>query len=262
MSGDAQDRRPLEGRRILVTRPAHQAGPFCAMIESAGGIALRCPALSILPPPDPIATAAIIDRVADFDLAVFTSPNAVAGLVALLGERPFPADLAIAAIGKGTTAALASHGLAASICPPQRFDSETLLAHPQLQALDGRHVLILRGEGGRGMIGPALAGRGAVVEHAVLYRRGSPADDGTLSRLLAEGVDVVTVTSSEALTSLVGMAGEAVRGRLLALPLVVGSARIADTARQQGFIEPPTVAADPGDESMLAALIRRVREQP
>ena len=246
----------LDGLRVLVTRPAHQAETFCRLVERAGGIALRLPAVAIQPPEDIAAARAALDRLAGSDIVVFTSPNAVAGFFRLLGTRPLPAGLRIAAIGAATAGALAAHGLATVIRPASRYDSEGLLAEAAMQDVAGRRVLLVRGAGGRDALATTLAARGATVDHAVVYRRTCPADGGTLNRLLDAGVDVATVTSGEALSNLVTMAGEDGRARLLAMPLVVGSPRIAAVAAASGFAQPVTIADDPGDEAMLQALAR------
>ena len=70
--------------------------------------------------------------------------------------------------------ALARHGIHDVISPPLRFDSEALLELPQLTDVNGRRVIIFRGDGGRELLGETLAARGASVEYVSCYRRGRP----------------------------------------------------------------------------------------
>lgn len=257
MSGDDPH---LDGLRVLVTRPAHQADAFCTLVERAGGVALRLPALVILPPPTPDAAEAAVVRLDDCDIVVFTSPNAVEGMIRLLGVQSFPHTAIVAAVGASTADTLATHSIATAIRPAGRYDSEGLLAEPALQDVAGRKILLVRGEGGRDAIATTLAARGATVNHAVVYRRSCPNDGDRLNRLLREGVDIIAVTSGEALTNLVTMAGAQGRARLLATPLVVGSRRIAEMASTAGFAHPAVIADNPDDEAMLAALERLAKQ--
>jgi uroporphyrinogen-III synthase len=101
-----------------------------------------------------------------------------------------------------------------------------------------------------------------VVEYATCYRRARPAaDPAPLLREWARGgLDAVTVTSSEGLRNLREMLGEEGRLRLAATPVVVPHPRIAQTARELG-IATVIVAAEPGDEGLLAALVARFGER-
>ena len=99
-------------------------------------------------------------------------------LPALLSQRQWPPHLLPAAIGQGTVRALAAHGVHGCIAPEQRFDSEALLALPELQAerVAGQRVLILRGDGGRELLAETLSARGALVDLVSCYRRLPPSD--------------------------------------------------------------------------------------
>ena len=77
----------LNGLGVLVTRPEHQAGPLCQLIERHGGVAIRCPALVIREPHDWAPALAIFDRLAEYDLAIFTSANAVDRALPRIRER-------------------------------------------------------------------------------------------------------------------------------------------------------------------------------
>jgi len=178
---------PLAGRGVLVTRPREQAAGLAALIGSAGGRALLFPAIEIEEAGDPAPALSLIDRLEDFDLAVFISPNAVRKALELArarrGDRPWPEQLRVSAPGRGTREELERHGFSRVIAPSSLADSEALLALPELAAVAGRRILIFRGEGGRELLGKALSARGARVEHAVCYRRVRPdADRGALRR--------------------------------------------------------------------------------
>lgn len=260
------DAGPLRGAGVLVTRPAHQAQAFCDMIEAAGGMALRFPVTEILSPRDGGRLDALIDRLDTFDIALFVSPNAVAMAANRIhARRDWPAHLRVGAVGRKSAQELERAGHPAHICPPRRFDSEALLAEPELQDVAGKRIVIFRGDGGRELLGDTLKERGALVEYAEAYRRGRPdADTGQLMHHWSRGeLDLITITSSEGLRNLFDMVGKLGRMWLCRTPLVVGSERMVDTARRLGIREEPWVADDPSDESMMDKVLQwaTAREQ-
>ncbi|MCK9530208.1 MAG: uroporphyrinogen-III C-methyltransferase [Gammaproteobacteria bacterium] len=249
----------LAGIGVLITRPAHQARGLAERIEALGGTAVAWPTLDIVPPQDPAAAERTLARLAEFDVLVFVSANAVSHGLALL-SGPLPAGIQVAVVGDGTARAVAEQtGRPPALRPATRFDSEGLLALPELQDLHGRQVLIVRGEGGRALLGETLRARGATVEYAEVYGRAVPAAAPAAAlQALAEGrVQVVTATSSEGLRNLVAMAGVHTPA-LLALPLVVGAERQRRTAAELGFHGPIIVAENADDASIAAAVVRCV----
>ncbi len=247
----------LEGLRVLVTRPAHQAEGLCARIAALGGCPIRFPILEILPPRDAGALEAALARLPECALAIFTSANAVDGAAECIAARGgLPPGTAVAAIGRASARALARHGITATLVPATGDRSEDLLALPALALLAGTRVLLVRGEGGRELLAATLAARGAEVIHAIAYRRArSAADPAPLLERLARGaVDVVVATSNDTLAKLFDLVGEAGRQCLLDTPLLVVSPRGAALARSLGFRHPPLLSAEAGDEAVVAAL--------
>jgi uroporphyrinogen-III synthase len=247
---------PLAGVGVLVTRPARQADELCALIEAAGGRAVRFPTLAISAVPDAAAARAALAALENYDLVVFISANAVEQAMALRPAADWPAGLRSAALGAGTARALARHGLPPLLLAPPPHDSEALLSLPQLQELSGQRILIIRGVGGRELLGETLRARGAAVIYAEVYQRTRPdADTRDILAAWAQGaIDIVIVTSGEALRNLVAMLGESGRARLLVTPLVVVSGRMVQQALALGFIN-PRLAETAGDAALMTALI-------
>lgn len=243
---------PLAGLKIAVTRPRDQAVQLAQRIEQAGGIPLLFPLLDIAPVQDQQALREQLSRLAQFDLTTFISPNAVQyGMAAIRAAGGLPRALRIATIGQGSAKALRELGIADVIAPAERFDSEGLLALPELQDVAGWRVLILRGDGGRELLGDTLKARGATVEYAACYRRSKLQQD--VAALLEAAPDALTVTSSEALEHLWQMPGDAQRDSLCGIPLFVPHERIAGLARRQGWRQVLLTGA--GDDGLLSALI-------
>ena len=241
----------LAGRRILVTRPAHQALRFGALIDAEGGRALCYPTVEIGPPPDAAALARALERLPTFDAAIFVSPTAAREAFKHL--KRWPSGLRAAAVGPGTKAELERHGVTSVLAPAEGADSDSLLADPGFAAMQARRVVIFRGDGGRERLHDALVRRGAEVVYAECYARTKPRD---LSALAEEWhrapADAVTVFSATALRNLLELL-PALRGELLGTALFASHARIAEEARRLGAQRVTT--SGPSERDMLAGLL-------
>ena len=258
MPGDALRReplRPLNGKRIVVTRPAEQAEPLVTAIENAGGIAVRLPVLAINDVENDRPLHDIVERLDQYDLAVFVSPNAVRkALDILIAQRSWPAKLRAVTVGKSSERELARYGITDIIAPSSRFDSEALLELPELQVLNDQRVIIFRGNGGRELLGDTLKKRGASVDYVTCYRRSLPQIDAMPLLKLLEGnhLDAFVITSSEGLRNLLTLLGETGVRWLKQTPLFMPHARIAEEARKLGL--QCVVLTAPGDAGLLAGL--------
>lgn len=231
------------------------------MLEQAGARVTRFPVIEIRGPNDPAPLQAVLERLSAFDVAVFVSANAVQRVVPeAITRGRWPRSLRVAAIGASTARALEACGLPPDIVPESRFDSEALLESDALQTVAGLRVVIFRGDGGREHLAEALRSRGAEVVYAEAYRRALPELDPLPLRaaLQAGNVDAITVTSGESLQNLVTMVGADARGALLRTTLVVGAGRVADKARELGFLADVVTARDPTDAAMFEALVARL----
>jgi uroporphyrinogen-III synthase len=274
-------RQPLAGLNIAVTRPREQAMQLAQRIAQAGGRATVFPLLEIGPAVDLQPLRALIARLHEFDIAIFVSPNAVnygmeaivsagkLGLLvqpkslftdrtqasevdALLDHHGQPhATLRVATIGQGGFRALRGYGIEDVIAPQGDSDSEALLRLLELQPIEGLRVIIFRGNGGREFLGEALRARGASVEYATCYQRSRSQQN--VATLLATNLDVVVVTSSEALGHLVDMLDEASKKRFFAVTLFVPYARIAETAYKLGWDR--VVLTKEGDDGLMSDLL-------
>jgi uroporphyrinogen-III synthase len=258
----------LKDYHILVTRPARQADYLCQLIEQQGGVAVRFPTLQI------VGLAAQSDfcpdsqSVATFPLStlskqrwlIFISANAVNFALKANGGKIAQFQVAqIAAIGQATAKALRSAGLQVSLIPEHGFDSEALLAMPQMQDVMGHDILIIRGQGGRDELASVLRSRGAHVSYWEVYKRVVPdSDSAEVVNLLERGLlGVIIITSFEALRNLVAMLGANYNEKLVAVPLVVISDRISRLAAELGFTR-IAVAENPSDEAILASAIATI----
>lgn len=252
--------RPLRGLGVLVTRPAHQAALLCQAIEDQGGIAIRYPTLTISEPADWQPALAAFAQLAHYDLALFTSPNAVAGALPRLQKHGhFPSTLEMAAIGRATARALIDAGIRCDLQPATDFTSEGLLALPRFHKVAGQSILIVSGEGGRTLLAETLAERGAQVTRVAVYRRERPATDiNAFEAHWTRGeIGAVAITSTESFINLFDMLDGAGQDHLRNTPLIVLSARTQQTAAEYGC-RLILVAKEASDDAIVAALLRLV----
>lgn len=252
---------PLAGCGVVITRPIEQAQALAELVRDSGGIPILFPLLAIAPLQDYAAFDAALASLADCDWAIFISSNAVQqGMPRILRQYPqLPPRLRFAAIGPATAAELGRFGANQVLTPQGRFDSESLLALPQMRAVEGRRIMIFRGVGGRELLAETLQARGAEVVCAECYRRINPQQDtSTLARLWQnKQLHACVVTSSEALRNLLDLAGNAewLRGALIC----ANHPRIAELAQRHGL--QVAMAGAPGDAAMLQCLIQHYQDR-
>jgi len=247
----------LSGVHVLVTRPEHQAENLSRLIEKQGGVAVRFPTLGIVARDDAgDEIKNTLENPDNFQWIIFISANAVNfALKANGGKIARTKSVRFAAVGQSTAQAMKTAGLTVDLMPENSYNSEALLAMPQLQQVDEQNFLIVRGEGGREQLATTLRSRGAEVNYLEVYKRIIPRiDSSSVVKLLAQHrLDVITVTSAEALQNLSLMLGE--NNKLLSLiPLVVVSDRIRRIAADMGFNR-ITVTDSPIDTAILETVI-------
>ena len=240
---------PLQGLNIVVTRPRDQAVGLTRRITELGGNVILFPLLEIAPAADASELNTLKQHLSTYDLLIFISPNAVKYGMNALGN--VPNSVRVATVGQSSAMALHHLGIAQVIAPTERFDSEALLALPALQNVAGWKVAILRGNGGRELLGDTLKVRGARVHYVTCYERSKPALDA--DSVLKACPHALNVTSSEALGNLWQGLTDAHKARFANLPLFVPHARIAELAQQQGWKN--IVLTDARDDGLLAALV-------
>lgn len=201
--------------------------------------------LAALPPP---ATDMLHRQATEAHQVIAISPSAVT-----FGRdwwpQPWPPTCAVAAVGAGTGRAWRDAGAAHVIEPEGSGDSEALLAHAALQDVAGQRIVILRGEGGRDLLGPTLRARGAAVVEWLCYTRRPPAHlREDLTALLDAPPDAWVLTSSEALANLEAAWPE---GAERTAPVFAAHPRIVEAARQAGWM---TIISDGGDAGLMRAL--------
>ena len=200
------ERRPLFGRRVLVTRTREQAGVLSSALAEAGAEVIECPAIRLVDPPSWEPVDAALARLESYDWLVLTSVNGVDRFFSRLDAcgRDVRAlhRAKIAAIGPETARALARRHLRADVVPGE-FRAEGLLASLAADDVRGRRFLLPRAGGARAILPDELRAAGAEVDEVITYATAVPEESvARLRAALDEGsLDVLTFTSSSTVTS-------------------------------------------------------------
>jgi len=249
------EKRPLFGRRVMVTRPAEQIGTVAEQLAELGAEVIVQPAIQISDPPDWQPVDDALERLESYDWLAFSSVNGVRYLLRrLLASR---ADLRrlggvrLAAIGPGTADALADFHLKADMVP-QEFRAESLATALAADAR-GKRFLLARASRGREVLAEQLRSAGALVDQVVVYSSTdvtSP-DEDAKKHLASGSIDWLLVTSSAIARSLVAMFGPDLEKTHLASISPVTSA----TLRELGH-EPAVEAQTYTMSGVIEAILR------
>jgi uroporphyrinogen-III synthase len=250
----------LKGATVVNTRPAHQAESLSQLISQDGGKPIEFPVIEISPPIQSEFLQTQLSTLNEANLAIFISANAVDAAVSLLGgAEHWPENVTIASVGRATSSKLKEYGLAVELTAPKPFNSEALLATPELGNISDKKIKIFRGEGGRALLGDTLRSRGANVDYVECYRRLVPDSDTTvLTQCWDEERDpIIVVTSNEGLRNLTKMIASEYQQNLLASPLVVVSERAVSLAGELGFEKKPELTTTVSNEAIVEAIQHR-----
>jgi uroporphyrinogen III methyltransferase / synthase len=204
------ERRPLHGRRVVVTRARAQASGLAATLRELGAEVVELPAIRIEPRIDSEEVRAAAGALGVYELICLTSPNGVRLLFEAMEAAGVDAralaGVTVAAIGPGTARALAERGVLADVVP-ERFVAEGLIEALEDTEVSGARVLVARAAEARDVLPDALRERGAEVDVLALYEtvREKPGDEETEA---AQSADYVTFTSSSTVTNLTSALGD------------------------------------------------------
>lgn len=224
------DRRPLFGRRILVTRAVEQAGEWATDLRELGARVSEMPALTVGPPDswEPLDRA--IGRLGAYGWLILTSTNGVEAFFSRLRSHGLDlralAGMRVAVVGPKTAQSAAAFGLLPDFVPPDFVADSLLEAFPERERLMGQEVLFVRVEsGGREAITSQFETWGAIVDEVPGYATGCPAiaDPAALAALAAREVDCITFASSKTVRNFARLIGPEQISKWLEPPLALAS---------------------------------------
>ncbi|MEL4016701.1 uroporphyrinogen-III synthase [Dryocola clanedunensis] len=243
---------------ILVTRPSPAGEELVSRLRALGQVAYSFPLIEFSPGRQLEQLPERLAALSPGDLVFVLSQHVVhyAQPVMQRNRMKWRENLSWFAIGRTTALALHTVSHLPVRYPLDRETSEVLLQLPELQNVAGKRALILRGNGGRELIGNNLASRGVKVDFCECYQRCAKIYDGTEEafRWRDRGINTLVVTSGEMLQQLYTLIPEWYRTDwLLHCRLVVVSERLAIVARDLGW-QDIRVADNADNDALLRAL--------
>jgi uroporphyrinogen III methyltransferase / synthase len=251
------ERRPLHGRRIVVTRARAQASGLASTLRALGAETVELPAIRIEPRIESEEVRHAVERIREYALVCVTSPNGARLLLEALSAAGLDARAlaaaTVAAIGPGTARALAKQGIAADVVP-ERFVAEALVEALKHIDVDGRPVLVARAAEARDVLPDALRERGAEIDVVPLYEtvREEP-DEAAVEA--AQSADYVTFTSSSTVRNLT----EALGDRFPKAARVVSIGPITSEAAQAAGLGVDVEATRHDVDGLIEALLEDAR---
>jgi uroporphyrinogen III methyltransferase/synthase len=203
------ERRPLQGRTVVVTRARAQASGLAQRLAALGAGVVELPAIRIVPRIDSDQVRSAVHSLHSYALVCLTSPNGVRLLFEAMAEQGRDAralaSATVAAIGSGTAGALTARGVIPDLVP-ESYVAESLVEALADLDVEGKPVLVARAAEARDVLPDALRERGAEVDVVTLYETVAeqPAAEAADA---ARGADYLTFTSSSTVRNLVGALG-------------------------------------------------------
>jgi uroporphyrinogen III methyltransferase / synthase len=196
------EKRPLSGKRIVVTRTRKQAGALSTRLRALGAEVIELPTIRIEPPTNLREFAELVQDAHAYDWIVFTSANGVEAFFEiffkLYDDTREIGGTRIAAIGPATAQRVADFHLHVDLQPGE-FVAEAVIREFQKQGgVENLRILLVCAERARDVLPRQLSSLGAIVDEAFAYRTVPETRDATGARrqLLEEGADLITFTSS------------------------------------------------------------------
>jgi len=195
------EKRPLLGKRIIVTRARQQASDLVRLISDLGAECLEFPTIEIMPAKDPEPLQKAIENLSAYDWIVFTSVNGVIHffehLFASGKDVRALSHMQTAAIGPATAEQLLGFGLTSDIVPETYRAESVVTAFKELD-LKAKKILLPRAREARPILPVELKKMGAEVDEIPAYETVTVKENAAeLVRVLEDkAVDLITFTSS------------------------------------------------------------------
>ncbi len=259
------EKKPLFGKRVLVTRTPAQAGEMASALRAAGAEPVLRPMIQLLEPEDAREIDAALARIDDYDGLLFTSANAVRFFAARarkqgLGDRLSGLSARILCVGPRSAHAALEEGLSVHLTGSGRGDAEVFLRElVEVLPPSGRRFLLPHSDIGGTVMRDGLREAGAEVDAVVAYRNlPASVDAEALNRdLIAGALDVLTFASPSAVYHFFSLLSAGARRAVEGI-IVAAVGRTTGRALQEVGVEADVIPPRPGGPELVAALVEYV----
>ena len=199
---DWYENRPLQGKRIVVTRSQKQASGLVKELTALGADVLELPVIRIEDPVDKVEFAGMVAHAHTYDWLIFSSTNGVRrffdAFYATYKDARSLGGVRIAAVGPGTEKAIHEYRFDVDLVPERHLAEGLLESFKNDFDVDSQTILWVRPENARPILAEGLTEMQAIVDECIAYRIEAETADptGAATRLVEGGADMVTFTSS------------------------------------------------------------------
>lgn len=260
------EKKPLLGRKILITRARHQAAHLVQLLHNHGAEPISFPTIEIRPPENWDGVDRAIDNISKYDWIIFTSTNGVSFFMGRLRDRNMDIrdlkGIRIGAIGSSTAQCVEAMGIKVDLLP-EEYRAEGILEELANEEVRGLRFLLPRAEKARDILPEELGKRGADVDVVAAYRTVIPDTGGEeiISLIKDSQIDLITFTSSSTVTHFVEIIGNDTLAELLKGITVASIGPItAEKAKELG-IETDIMPDEYTIEGMIREIVRYYKEQ-
>lgn len=259
------DKKPLFGKKVLVTRAREQASVLTAQLEKLGADCLEAPAIQIVPPDSFAALDEAIENLHTYQWLLFTSVNGVEyfyrRLHAARRDTRALAAVKVGAIGVQTAERLQKFGVVADIIPAE-FRAEGIIEVLKDMIEPGMKVLIPRALVARDILPEKLREMGATVDVVPAYQTLAGQTNGKeiAEKLSHKEIEIVTFTSSSTVTNLLSLLGED-GAKLVANAKVACIGPITAATCLENGIEPDIIAEEFTIRGMMKEIAKMYGEE-
>lgn len=257
---DWYEKKPLFGKKVMITRSREQSGKMAQRILGQGGKPLLFPTIQIKEPRDFTDLDLSISSASDYDWIIFTSVNGVDAFFSRFFATGHDirelAGPKFGAIGPITADAIRKHGIKVELLAAQ-FVQEGVLDALRQKDILGNRFLIPRAEKARDILPEGIAGMGGSVRVVTAYRTDMPehADVKAVKESLANrDVDIITFTSSSTVTHFMGLVGKEDAGNLLEGVVVASIGPVTSRTIREFGLEPTLEASEYTIDGLLDAI--------
>ncbi len=204
------DKRPLFGKRIVITRARSQASDLVSKLSKLGAQCIEIPTIKIAPPEDIKPLKESIENINNYDWLVFTSVNGVKFFFDILFDMGkdvrILGHLKFACIGPVTKERLQDYGIISDILP-ETYRAESVIDAFSRFEIKNKKILLPRAKKARTILPEELTKMGAEVDEIIAYE--TLLDDKEKEQLITllekNKIDAITFTSSSTVSNFMSL---------------------------------------------------------
>ncbi|MBK1879998.1 uroporphyrinogen-III C-methyltransferase [Pelagicoccus mobilis] len=257
------EKKPLQGRKLVVTRSQGQASELSSMLEKLGAEVIGLPLISITGNVEPQTAEDVFSEIASYDWVVFSSPNGVRYFFEAFFKKfediRSLGFLRIAAVGKSTAKEIKKYYVTTDLIPEQANAESLAEALVATDSLDSAKVLVVAGNLGRDVLLDKLEEARAIVDRFEVYKTEQTdlSENPAAKMFRDQGADGILFTSSSGVRSFIDqakhlqLAGEAVR------PKTISIGPITSATMQQIGMPVDLEAKEASLDSLVEAVVKR-----